>query len=172
MSSIPDLHDLITLFRRLGAPEPEQWASSQVREGIPQLARYLFLRQAWQHVVDEDDTQWIDRVVSQALEHPTEPYSGAGLALASLRAKGATDLELTELVRAMQAELLFSVCYLLQDPGDVEDDVSDIEWALVQVDANGNVLATIDGLHESVLETDPTGREMRPPPDFVKATAQ
>ena len=35
--------------------DPESWASSQVEEGIPQLARYLFLRQAWGCVVREDD---------------------------------------------------------------------------------------------------------------------
>jgi hypothetical protein len=64
----------------------------------------------------------------------------------------------------MQAELLFSLCYLIEDPGDVEPEVEDVAWALVQVDAEGTVLDTIGGLHESVLETDPTGREMRPRP--------
>jgi hypothetical protein len=58
--------------------------------------------------------------------------------------------------------LLFQFCYLLEDPGDVEPEVADISWRLVQVDDDGNVLANVSGLHESVLETDPTGREMRP----------
>jgi hypothetical protein len=35
-------------------------------------------------------------------------------------------------------------------------------WALVQIGDDGDVLGNIGGLHESVLETDPTGREMRP----------
>jgi hypothetical protein len=39
--------DLAATFRKLGARDPEGWADSQVEEGIPQLARYLFLRQAW-----------------------------------------------------------------------------------------------------------------------------
>lgn len=63
--------------------------------------------------------------------------------------------------RDMQAELLFQVCYLLSDPGDVEPEVADIAWALVELRKNGEA-RTIDGLHESVLETDPTGRDMRP----------
>jgi len=29
-------------------------------------------------------------------------------------------------------------------------------------DEEGNIVNAVNGLHESVLETDPTGREMRP----------
>ena len=79
-----------------------------------------------------------------------------------LRARGATDDELTDLVRGMQAEVLFSFCCLLENPGLEEASVADVAWALVQVDDSGAVLGTIQGLPESVLETDPTGREMRP----------
>ena len=162
MSFPRDLSALTKLFRELGATEPDQWARSQIDEGIPQLARYLFLRQAWRSVVREDDSRWIDGAISRAASHPDEPYAGAGLALASLRAKGATNEELTELVRSMQAGLLFDLCYLLEDPGDVEDSVSDIAWALVQIEDDGTILDPIRGLHESVLEMDPTGREVRP----------
>lgn len=159
-----DFAALAKLFAKLGAPDPESWARSQIDEGTPQLVRYLFLRQAWQSIVPEGDSRWIDAAIEHAESHPDESYAGAGLALARLRSKGATDDELTDLVRAMQAELLFSFCYLLDDPGDVEDAVSDIRWALVQIDDEGTALETISGLHESVLETDPTGREMRPRP--------
>ncbi len=38
--------ELTELFARLGARDPEKWARSQIKEGIPQLARFLFLRQA------------------------------------------------------------------------------------------------------------------------------
>lgn len=164
MCSHKDQTTLTRLFDELGAPEPERWARSQIDEGIPQLARYLFLRQAWRSIVPEGDSRWIEAAIALANSHPGEPYTGAGLALARLRAKGATDEELTDLVRSMQAELLFSFCYLLEDPGDLEDAVSDIAWALVQIDDEGAILETIGGLHESVLETDPTGREMRPRP--------
>src|SRR5262245_12222892 len=52
--------ELADLFRKVGASDPEGWARSQIEEGIPQLARYLFLRQAWRQVVSEDDASWID----------------------------------------------------------------------------------------------------------------
>ena len=154
--------ELTSLFRKLGAPDPEGWARSQLEEGIPQLARFLFLRQAWRRIADERDASWIDRSIQRAESHPNEPYAGVGHALKKLRARGATDEELTDLARGMQARALFSFCYLLDDPGDLEDEVADMGWTLMQVDDAGNLLATIHGLHESVLATDPTGREMRP----------
>ena len=46
--------ELTLLFERLGANEPEDCARSQTEEGINQLGRYLFLRQAWRLVVNED----------------------------------------------------------------------------------------------------------------------
>jgi hypothetical protein len=157
-----ELKELTGLFEKLGARDPEGWAESQIDEGIPQLARFLFLRQAWRAVVAENDSAWIGAAISRAESHPAEPYAGVGHALRSLRARGATDAELTDLARGMQAQLLFQLCYLLEDPGELEPEVSDVSWSLVQVDEDGDVLANIGGLHESVLETDPTGREMRP----------
>lgn len=154
--------ELAALFGKLGAAEPEGWAHSQVQEGLPQLARFLFLRQAWRHIVAESDSSWIEDSIQRADARPTEPYAGVGHALKKLRARGATDHEITDVVRGMQAELLFSFCYLLEDPGEVEPEVADVRWALVQVDDDGNVVSSVGGLHESVLETDPTGREMRP----------
>ncbi len=154
--------ELAALFRKLGARDPEGWARSQVEEGFPQVARFLFLRQAWRQIVAEGDSTWIGNLIQRAQAHPDEPYAGVGHALKKLRSRGATDEEITDVVRGMQAELLFSFCYLLEDPGDIEAEVADVAWTLVQVDDDGNVLCNIGGLHESVLDTDPTGREMRP----------
>jgi hypothetical protein len=157
-----DHQALTELFRKLGARAPEDWARSQIDEKLPQLARYLFLRQAWGLVVGEENTAWIDHAIASAAASPDEPYAGVGHALRRLRAAGATDADMTDLVRGMQAELLFQFCYLLEDPGPLEPEVSDVAWALVQVDGAQKVVGRINGLHESVLETDPTGREMRP----------
>jgi len=153
---------LARLFGQLGASEPESWAASQINEGIPQLARFLFLRQAWRGVVDENNPSWIEAAIQEADHHPDRPYAAVGHALKKLKALGAHDSDLVDLVRGMQAELLFSLCYLLGDPGDLEEEVAAISWALVQLDASGNIIGSIDALHESVLKTDPTGREMRP----------
>ena len=159
------LDALTKRFRALGAPNPEGWARSQLEEGIPQLARFLFLREAWRCVVPDGDTTWIDREIASADRHPNAPYTVAGQALRRLRALGASDAELTDLVRSKQAELLLALCDLLDDPALEEPEAAGVAWALVEVDDDGEILGGIPALHESVLQTDPTGREMRPRPD-------
>jgi len=63
----------------------------------------------------------------------------------------------------MQAQLLFHICYLLDDPSIDERELADVGWALVETNADLEPTdRVIGGLHESVLETDPSGREMRP----------
>lgn len=164
-----EFDDLTRVFRQLGADDPEGWARSQLAEGIPQLHRFLFLHKAWRQVIGEDGDGWIDNSVARYQQHPDEPYAGAGRALERLLALGVNRTDIVDLVRAMQAELLFGLCYQLGDPGlygDEEERVSRLGWAFVVTDADGEPTSkVIDGLHESVLEMDPTGREMRPRPD-------
>lgn len=83
-------------------------------------------------------------------------------ALKNAEAAGVAREDLTEIVRVKQWELLFQFCYLLEDPQIEEANAQDISWGLFQIDEDGVPGQYISGLHESVLETDPTGREMRP----------
>lgn len=160
---VDELERLTEQFRQLGARDPEIWARSQIREGINQLHRYLFLRQAWKLVVGDADERWIDAETDNAARHPGKPFSGIGKALGALLDAGADRRLLTEVVRGKQAELLFGLCYLLEDPGIDEDSAAHIGWRLVETGPDGEPTGQpISGLHESVLETDPSGREMRP----------
>jgi hypothetical protein len=59
---------------------------------------------------------------------------------------------------------LHRICYLLSDPAIKEPELQHVSWALVEVDQQGNRGREIGGLHESVSETDPAGREMCPKP--------
>lgn len=161
-----NLQELTALFRKLGADDPEGWARSQIREDIPQLARFLFLAQAWKMVVSEDDREWISE---QRRVDPNGPGGDIGPAIARILAAGGAESDLTKIVRVMQWKLLFGLCYLLDDPehmrddfGPVKKEVEDILWCLFQVDENGRPVAEIGALHEFVLETEPTGREMMP----------
>jgi hypothetical protein len=151
---------LSELFRKLGAEEPESWAHSQIAEGIPQLPRYLFLRQAWRKVVRPTDTSWMSEMRPK---DPNAPGGELGQAIDRILATGARADDLTTVVRVMQWHLLSRLSVLIEDPGVLEDEVSDIWWQLFRVDENNNPIEPISGLIESVLETDPTGREMRPP---------
>jgi hypothetical protein len=157
--------DMVQFFSKLGAKDPEQWARSELEEGIPQRARFLFLRQAWKLVVDEADDTWIEKAIAQSKSRPHRPGAAIGPALERLIADGVSREDITAVIRVKQWELLAGLCYLLEDPGDVEPEAQDIVWQLFQLDEENRPIAAISGLHESVLETDPTGREMRPKQD-------
>lgn len=159
------LDELIEFFTQAGADDPEGWARSEFDEGINQRGRYIFLRQAWEHVIADGSTSWIDSSIAATHRSPDDPYAGEGAALERLLAAGASREDLSELVRNVQAEFLGSICYLLEDPGVLPEVAKDFSWGLFMTDDDGNPLVPlmdISGLHESVLETDPTGREMRP----------
>lgn len=156
------LEELTTLFRKLGAPDPEGWASSQHDEGIDQLSRFVFLREAWKRVVAHDDVSWIDRAIKEPEVDRNDPCAGLGPALERLLDAGADRKDIREVVRVMQYELLFSLCYLLEDPGQLEPEISELSWGLMKTNEDGEAIGGIGSLHESVLELDPSGREMRP----------
>lgn len=159
-----DKQRLTDLFRKLGAPNPEDWARSHVEEGIPQLARYLFLRQAWRLVVGPNDTNWI----SERKIDMSGPGGEIGPALQRLLALGAMEGDLSAVVRVMQWRLLAGLCLLLEDPGDLEDEVKNIAWCLFEIDDDGEPIRPLDRLIESLLETDSGGREMRPKDEFER----
>lgn len=105
--SVPDnLADLTALFEKLGAREPQGWASSQLNEGIPQLHRFLFLRQAWSHVISEDSVRWVDYHMEEAGRHPTAPFAEMGAALNRAVAAGLSRQDLSQIARGAQAEFL------------------------------------------------------------------
>ena len=158
-----DLNELTALFEKFGARRPESWARSQLEEGINQLQRFLFLRQAWSLILREDNPDWVQAEIARAERRPDGPYAGIGHALRRCVDKGASTQDLTDIVRGKQAELLHYFCYLLGDPSFTEKELSDLRWGLFEIDMDDNPISPgIGMLHESVLETDPTGREMRP----------
>ncbi len=155
--------ELTKLFQELGASDPESWARSEITENIAQLARFVFLRAAWKLVITEDDTTWIDNEINQSLKYPNAPCAGSGLALERLLNLGASRQDIIDIVRVKQYEMLFNMCYLLDDPGDLEPELGNMDWVLHEVDKNGNLSGRIlQGMYESALSMDPTGREMRP----------
>lgn len=165
MSKEQEIQQLTEHFRALGAFDPESWASSQIEEGIPQYARLVFLRQAWLSIIVDGDTSWIELQIQMAERGPRQPGGGIGPALKRMLAAGVTREDIAEVVRVMQWSVLASIAYQLDDPGVVEypsDETPRVNWTLFEVDDDGQPLYPIDGLHESVLDTDPTGREMRP----------
>jgi hypothetical protein len=68
------------------------------------------------------------------------------------------------MARCLQAQMLFYVGYLLEGPTTVPPGMGEVTWGLFQTDENDVPYGPrIGGLHESVLESDPSGMEMRRP---------
>ncbi len=156
---------LTELLRLAGASGPESRARSQLQEGIPQLARFVFLREAWSAV--ESSPHWIGRTLAFLKRRGAGDGPGDGLApaLARVIAAGASPEDIHEIVRVKQWEMLDAMCNLLDRTGVVaEPELQHLNWALLLLDDEGEPIANFGSLHESVLETDPEGREMRPAP--------
>ena len=172
-SKAAQIKALAAHFRKLGADDPEAWASSEINEDIPQFARFVFLKAAWSYVVPEENDAWISENIRHYKKESDAPYAGIGRALMRMQERGVSNADITELVRSMQVEFLFSICSLLAGavvPEFLDESMPDVHWRLV--DETGREPCespTIDCLHESVLETDPTGREMRPRPESPKS---
>jgi hypothetical protein len=165
MSKEQEIQRFTEYFRSLGTPDPESWARSQVEEGKPQYARFLFLREAWKNVIGDGDTSWIEPQMQQAEDRPHDPGAGSGPALKRMLAAGASREDIAEVVRVMQFAVLAGLAYQLSDSDVVEyptREMPRVNWTLFEVDDDGKPLHPIGGLHESVLAVDPTGREMRP----------
>lgn len=155
--------ELTNIFKTLGADEPESWAESQIDEGIPQLARFLFLKGAWDNVVPDNES-WIDNILANHKKDEHEPFNGLGESILKMIECGVPKKYITELARCIGAEMIQSIAYQLEDPDSVSGNEY-VNWALVEIDDDENIIGSIDGLHESVLESDPSGREMAPRPE-------
>ncbi|MBW8734042.1 MAG: hypothetical protein JF571_07020 [Asticcacaulis sp.] len=106
------------------------------------------------------DIAWLAR----ELAAPPEAAGGAiAPALRRLLDLGCDPSDLTTVIRTMQWQLLFRLCYLLDDPELEGEDkpVDDLAWGLFEVDADGRPGRAVNGLHESVLDADPEEKETR-----------
>src|SRR6476660_944904 len=151
------LRELSEVFRGLGATRPESWAASELGEGIPQLAYFLFFKQAWSLIEDERDTQWIDTYI--------EWGGPLGLALKRMRSSGVSDSDIATVVQTMQYDLLGGLCSQLDDCTSspvnllVPDGWPLPRWKLFLVDDDCKPLRKLSCLHEFADSGDSTGRE-------------
>ncbi|WP_307825666.1 hypothetical protein [Streptomyces sp. MBT33] len=122
-----DTEKIAGLFAALGADDPHGWAESEVRENLPQLARYRLLRALWQDV---------------------EAWDGAsiGSLRSDMHAEGAADTDspvnLDNIARHVARETTFNVLYRLADP-DSDDVPAGIRqmlpgWVLTETTPDGD----------------------------------
>ena len=152
----------------------------ELERNSPQLARVAFLKLAWQLIIDEDarrgdELAWIESWLRWPRTQG-KPATGVGGAIERVLARGADPDDLTDIVRAMQFDLLFNLCETLDEQGlaelraSVPGDVH-IGWRLYEVNASGAPTRAIESLHESVGAYDPSGREGDPREGEAKKVA-
>jgi hypothetical protein len=129
----------------LGAPEPSSWAGSELREGIPQQARYLVLRRIWADAL----TPWRDLSVLRRNE-----------ALVQLLDQGTDQELLAEALRGVVFDAVTEIVMIIDAGYDPDAPDNAPGWTLAETDSGGNTTGRlIGGLHESLLEADPNGVE-------------
>lgn len=162
-----EFRQLAEKFRAAGATDPELWAASEMGQGIPQLARFCFLRALWPDMIDKwrENVEWIDRSIREAERDSHDFFADAGVALARLLAIGASREELASVARMVAYDTAFGVVDRIDESMDWDHGVDDgyPTWELREIGPDGQPTGrTMDGLHEDLLSMDPSGREGRP----------
>jgi hypothetical protein len=141
-------YDLTERMRHLGAPDPESWADSELRENIPQEARWLILRAVWPTI---------------------DSFSREGMratpAAARLLDAGADPGDLSTAMRCAAMSGAFGAFVTIDGMTAVDAPRNAPGWLLMETrydpDADDYVPTgrTVGGLHESLSSADPSGRE-------------
>lgn len=134
-------------------PDPERWASSEIEENIPQLARALFLRSLWRDYIDTyRSATWIDEAL--AIDEDSSLFGEARQALERLGASEAARVDIANVARYVAYQVAFGLLYHL-DYGADEEMEDGPGWSLAET--NGEMLTgrILGGLHEDLLALEP-----------------
>jgi hypothetical protein len=114
-------HDLVEKFRSLGVNDPEGWAGSQVREGIPQLTRATIL---------VEFAKVIEDAAAQALAAEHLPSEILGSTITAIRAATVVDDDLKKLLQFACTLAVFNVCTLLDGSRDIRTNPAGVSLSL------------------------------------------
>jgi hypothetical protein len=136
---------LTNAFRRLGLDEDvDAWVTSELDEGIPQLARYRFLSRLWPKMIDS----WPGKVGREPLAR-------------RLLDAGVDGSDVAQFARLVAYDTIFAMLYYLEDDG--REDCDDLPfWTLVEVAHEEEPRERrMSALFENLLAMDPSGNEGR-----------
>jgi hypothetical protein len=147
MSAEPG-YDLSARMRELGAPDPEEWAESERREGIAQEARWLFLQAVWPEFIDRHTPETV-------LSYPS--------ARRAVEA-GASAEDVAQAMRAAACEAVLGVLFRVFEGCDLDAPADAPGWKLMEVRFDDEDQGHLTGrdvvaLHEDVMSLDPSGRD-------------
>jgi hypothetical protein len=155
-------NELLSRFRALNADDPESWVQSEISEDIPQLARFLVLRRIWPEYIDSwtrDPVRWVTQSVSGAGEDPQD----AGAALKRMMERGVSPADIASVARMVAYETVFAVLDHIDEGYDPDAPEDAPGWLLMETRTDGRTTGRhLRGLHESIFEMDPSGRDGQP----------
>lgn len=124
----------------------------------------IFIRGAWENIVSDEKTDWIDNEIENYDEESKDiPCGDLGLILKKMTNAGIDKKLLARFAKIMQFDLLAGLCYYLEDPTIYpEAEKKESFWGLFQTDEYGEIEEQMTGLHELVLSFDPSGKQMKP----------
>ena len=147
--SDPRPEELEAMFRELGAADPAAWASSEIDEGIPQLAIYLFLKLARLPIDELQDVSALRHMLNHAKGRKSLD------ALKRVLDSAAAPSDVLEVVRDALRSYLTELCFLLDDTAAIRFSgwpnaaaLEKIHWGLFRMDDQGRPDAPMSGLHE------------------------
>lgn len=153
----PTIESLTLQFKAAGAVAPEGWATFALERGGGQLARFVFLRECLKGVASERDPSFLRAELELLQQYPRMPKGKHLEVLERLLSAGVSESDLAVLIGGFQQALFFHICHTIDDPEPAEPELEELSWGLFQVDADGMPIASLEGLHESIAETEPNG---------------
>lgn len=149
MPSTRNTEELTRLFELLGAEDPADWAASQVDEGIPQLAMFVFLKRASRLLGNDGLNGWLSSLIHGRVGDSKTVAAARSLSDEEHRK------ELLIVLRQLYQSLLMEFCCLLDntsgehfDDPHVANQLIDVDWRLFAVDTEGKPVASMSALHE------------------------
>lgn len=136
-----EFESLVIRLENAGAKNPLQWASSEVKEGIPQFARFLMLKNLFGIGKSiEDNISMAGDFDDDFDDKYAEIENTVG------------QEKLAAFLAAYSKGIIYNVVALL-DEGNMEADRDKISWVLMKTNEKSERTGQIiQGLHESFLE--------------------
>jgi hypothetical protein len=167
--------DMKKVFERLGHDAETAECYAEQDDAEEMVVRSAFLHMLWALVIREDkhvdgEPAWIEEWLRGARKRG-EPPKGVAAALQRMLDKGVDPEDLTDVVRAMQWEIIDNVAQLIDGEwiSDLRQEIPglpEFSWRLYQVrvdeDYEAHPLRELTDLHPQLVEVDPSGREGEP----------
>lgn len=146
------------LFRKVGARDPEQWASCEVDENLGNLLSFVFLRQMWNEIPSSGDAAWLRTWMHGARD--VESAKDLVTACDRLMQAGASPGDLVTVIRGALGQFLYRLSYMLDDNSVEDEELREAaRWGLWEEDEDMQPVRRIGCMHELVFEADPENED-------------